>query len=59
MYKEEMYSRLSNCSPALADAIMNRLASKAYELIIEGPSMREVDMVEELRKQREAMATVQ
>jgi DNA replication protein DnaC len=50
--KEGMYEKLSLVSPALADAIMNRVVSRAYELTIEGPSMREVDIPEELKKMR-------
>lgn len=56
LMKEEMYTRLSTVSPSLSDAIMNRLSSKAYILRFEGPSMREIDIAEELRKQREGIS---
>lgn len=58
LMKEEMYTRLSTVSPSLSDAIMNRLASKAYTLRFEGPSMREIDIAEELRKQREGISAI-
>lgn len=40
LMKEEIYTRLSECSPATADAIMDRIVHGAYEIRIEGESMR-------------------
>lgn len=53
LMKEEMYTRLSSFSPGLADAIMNRLASRAYDFEIQGDSMRDVNIEKELQRQRE------
>lgn len=54
LMKDEMYMRLSTTSPGLADAIMNRISSRAYDFEIQGDSMRELDIAEELRKQKAA-----
>ena len=40
LMKEEIYTRLSECSPATADASMDRIVHGAYEVRIEGESMR-------------------
>ena len=52
LMKEEMHSRLRMASPSAADAILNRLTAKAYRLKLEGKSMREVDIDEELSKRK-------
>jgi hypothetical protein len=48
--KDEMYTRLGVRSTSLADAIINRLVSKAYDLEIQGDSMREMDITAELER---------
>lgn len=53
LMKDEMYTRLSTISPSLSDAIMNRLAAKAYQFEIQGDSMRETDIPSELQQQKE------
>lgn len=50
--KEGMYTKLASTAPALADAITNRIVSRAYELSIDGPSMRELDIPNELKRMR-------
>lgn len=50
--KDGMYTKLASTAPALADAITNRIVSRAYELSIEGPSMRELDIPNELKRMR-------
>ena len=54
--KKGMYEKLQALSPSLADAIVNRLGSSAYDFGIEGRSMRELDIQAELEKQREAQS---
>lgn len=48
--KDEMYTRLGVRSISLAEAIINRLVSKAYDLEIQGNSMREMDITAELER---------
>ena len=50
LMKDEMYTRLSQASPGLADAIMNRICAKAYEFQIQGDSMRDRDIEAELKR---------
>ena len=58
LMKEEMYTRLSSFSPGLADAIMNRVASRAYDFEIQGDSMRDVNIEKELqRRKRQIICT--
>lgn len=52
LMKDEMYTRLETKSPSLADGIINRLVSRAYELEIQGESMREMDIAAELERLR-------
>ena len=52
--KYEMYTRLGVRSISLAEAIINRLVSKAYDLEIQGNSMREMDITAELERIRAA-----
>jgi DNA replication protein DnaC len=54
LMKDEMYTRLGVRSTSLADAIINRLVSKAYDLEIQGDSMREMDITAELERIRAA-----
>ena len=56
LMKNEMYTRLGVRSTSLADAIINRLVSKAYDLEIQGDSMREMDITAELERIRAAQA---
>lgn len=58
LMKDEMYTRLSTISPSLSDAIMNRLTAKAYQFEIQGDSMREADIPEELEHQRDTKAII-
>ena len=48
--KDEMHTRLGVRSTSLADTIINRLVSKAYDLEIQGDSMREMDITAELER---------
>lgn len=50
LMKEEMYTRMSTISPSLADAIVNRITARAYEIELQGRSMREVDIPAELER---------
>lgn len=41
--KKDMYERLAKVSEGIGDAIINRLTGAAFELLIQGRSMREAD----------------
>lgn len=53
LMEEEMYTRLCALSPALSDAVTNRLTARAYDLEIQGKSMREADIPAELKRMKE------
>jgi len=56
LMKDEMYTRLGVRSTSLADAIINRLVSKAYDLETQGDSMRKMDITAELERIRATQA---
>jgi len=56
LMKDEMYTRLGVRPTSMADAIINRLASRTYDLEIQGDSMREMDVTAELERIRAAQA---
>jgi len=59
LMREEIYIRLMESAATLADAVMDRISHGAYQLHIDGPSMREKNVVLDENEQKALAADSQ